>query len=91
MSLNDAILIADGGMSATEEKEIEAWQLLIDTGMCWQLQGYFQRTAIHMLESGICRHPEEKAKDYKANDPEYCDCCECTPCDCDWGYNDTSK
>ena len=21
-------------------------------------------------------------------DPEYCDCCECTPCDCDWGNHE---
>ena len=38
----------------TEEEIIEAWQHLIDTGLCWQLQGFFGRTAHQLIEAGVC-------------------------------------
>ena len=38
-----------------EDQVIEAWQHLIDTGMCWQLQGWFGRTARTLIHEGICR------------------------------------
>lgn len=41
----DAVMIAEGVEEASEERTIEAWQLLVDTGMCWQLQGWFGRKA----------------------------------------------
>ena len=47
-------MIAEGVEEAPEEKQIEAWQLLIDTGTCWQLQGFFGRTAARLIEEGIC-------------------------------------
>lgn len=53
-----AVAIAEGfceGENATEEQQIEAWQHLIDTGMCWTLQGWFGRTAACLIEAGICR------------------------------------
>jgi hypothetical protein len=54
MSIYNATMIAEGGEDASKEKRVEAWQLLIDTGICWQLQGYFGRTAAHLIEVGIC-------------------------------------
>ena len=36
-----------------EEQVIEAWQHLVDTGLVWQLQGWFGRTANQMIEQGI--------------------------------------
>jgi len=42
------------GENATKEEQIEAWQYLIDTGMCWKLQGWYGRTAQRLIESGIC-------------------------------------
>ncbi len=42
------------------ERYIQAWQLLIDTGVCWQLQGWFGRTAMMMIELGHCNPPKEK-------------------------------
>ena len=36
----------------TEEQVLEAWQTLVDTGMAWQLQGWFGRTARHLIEEG---------------------------------------
>ena len=52
-----ATMIAEGVEDAeSEEQYIEAWQYLIDTGICWQLQGFFGRTAMDLLERGVC-HP----------------------------------
>ena len=42
------------GESGTEEEQICAWQWLIDTGTCWQLQGFFGRTAESLIEQEIC-------------------------------------
>jgi len=53
----NAIQIAeqwDGYDDVTESEYILAWQHLIDTGMCWSLQGWFGRTAIAMVEAGHC-------------------------------------
>lgn len=50
-----AVGIAEGFIDAdSEEQQIEAWQTLIDTGLCWQLQGRFGRTAQSLIEQGIC-------------------------------------
>ena len=37
-----------------EEQLREAWQLLIDTGTVWKLQGWFGRTAQSLIERGVC-------------------------------------
>lgn len=57
MTLNtfDAIMIAEGVADADDDDQfIEAWQLLIDTGTVWQLQGWFGRTAQSLIEQGVC-------------------------------------
>lgn len=51
-----ACAIAEGfneGEGATEEEVIEAWQYLHDTGLAYQLQGWYGRTAQAMLEEGL--------------------------------------
>lgn len=49
----EAIAIAEGFVeNDSEEKYIEAWQFLLDTGMVWSLQGWFGRTAVAMIEAG---------------------------------------
>jgi hypothetical protein len=49
--------LAEGFIEAdSEEQVVEAWQHLIDTGVCWQLQGWFGRTATSLIEQGVC-HP----------------------------------
>lgn len=46
--------IAEGWIEAeSEEQQIEAWQTLVDTGLAWQLQGWFGRTAAALIEQGI--------------------------------------
>jgi len=41
------------GKGATREEQIEAWQYLLDTGLCWQLQGWYGRTARDLIDAGI--------------------------------------
>lgn len=56
-----ATMIAEGVEEVeTEEEYIEAWQHLIDTGLCWQLQGFFGRTAMAMVEAGHCSLPSDR-------------------------------
>lgn len=56
MQQYDAVGIAEGWIAAESEEQLyEAWQYLIDTGLCWQLQGWFGRTAQSLIEEGICR------------------------------------
>ena len=46
--------IAEGFEEAeSEEQVIEAWQYLVDTGLAWQLQGWFGRTARALIEQGV--------------------------------------
>jgi hypothetical protein len=49
-----ATMVAEGVQEASREEQVEAWQHLIDTGICWQLQGWFGRTARDLIESGVC-------------------------------------
>lgn len=50
-----AVDIIEGAYSDLDDhEEIEAWQHLIDTGIVWQLQGHFGRTARDLIEQGVC-------------------------------------
>ncbi len=54
MNTFDAVGIAEGWIEAdSQEQVIEAWQLLVDTGLCWQLQGWFGRTAQHLIAERV--------------------------------------
>lgn len=47
--------IAEGFIECEfEDQYIEAWQYLIDTGLAWQLQGFFGRTAKQLIDQGVC-------------------------------------
>ena len=41
------------GEGASQDDQIEAWQYLLDSGLCWQLQGWYGRTAKDLIEQGI--------------------------------------
>ena len=56
--MNDylAIGIAEGfEQYDSKEQYIEAWQHLIDTGLCWKLQGWFGRAAQNLIDNGYCK------------------------------------
>ena len=61
LSNYDAIGLAEGFVEGTDDQRIQAWQQLIDTGLAWQLQGFFGRTAVNLIESGICSPPKPMA------------------------------
>ena len=49
-----AIGVAEGFIEAnSEEQWLEAWQHLVDTGLAWQMQGWFGRSAQHLIDEGI--------------------------------------
>jgi len=51
--------IAEGFEEPENEAQVvEAWQFLIDTGLAWQLQGWFGRRAMDLIEAGICTPPQ---------------------------------
>ncbi len=84
MTQSEAVGIAEGFIEAdSNEHYIDAWQYLINTGLCWRLQGWFGRTAMQMINDGHCSDPNRPAvKDID----KPCEACECTPCDCGWGH-----
>lgn len=48
-----AIGIAEGFLECkTPEDSQRAWQHLVDTGLAWNLQGWFGRTADAMIKAG---------------------------------------
>ena len=59
MNTFDAVMIAEGVHEADETTYLEAWQHLIDTGVCWNLQGWFGRQAITLIEEGLCARGRE--------------------------------
>ena len=53
----EAVMIAEGAENVEEDEYLAAWQHLIETGICWRLQGWFGRTASMLIENGLCLSP----------------------------------
>ena len=54
-----AVMIVEGEYEEEYEGQIiDAWQHLIDTAVVWQLQGSYGRTAVALVERGICTAPD---------------------------------
>jgi hypothetical protein len=50
--------IAEGWIDCdSEDQYLQAWQMLVDTGLAWQLQSWFGRTAASLIESGAITAP----------------------------------
>ena len=56
MNNYNAVGIAEGFIECNDKTTIiKAWQYLIDTGLAFKLQGCFGRTAVDLIEQGICK------------------------------------
>ncbi len=52
---SDIIRFEGGGME--EDEVIVLFQGLVDTGLAWQLQGFYGRTARDLINAGLVRMP----------------------------------
>ena len=50
----DAMMDFENG-EISDEKLVELFQHLVDTGMAWQLQGFYGRTAKALIDQGLVR------------------------------------
>jgi hypothetical protein len=46
------------------EETVELFQELIDSGLVWKVQGSYGRTAMDLIEAGLCTLGEEGHYDY---------------------------
>jgi len=53
MTIYDAVIIAEGEQVADTGEMQEAWQMLVDSGLAWSLQGWFGREATRLIEAGV--------------------------------------
>ena len=53
----DKIVKYESGEMSVEEV-VDFFQELINSGLCWQLQGHYGRTTRHLIEEGLCDEPE---------------------------------
>ena len=50
----NAVGLAEGWIEAENEQQVvDAWQYLHDTGLAYDLQGWFGRTARYLINEGI--------------------------------------
>jgi hypothetical protein len=63
-----AIAYIEGIEEADEDKQIAAWQHLINNGVVWTLQGWYGRTAANLIEDGVCAPPRQRCHSALASD-----------------------
>jgi len=50
------------GENASKTEQLSAWQYLVDTGLAWQLQGWFGRTATELISNGLIKPQHKRRK-----------------------------
>lgn len=53
MTTYDAVMIAEGVYEGDTDQMQEAWQMIVDTGLAWSLQGWFGREATRLIKAGV--------------------------------------
>lgn len=48
-----AIDIVEGVDDASPEHQLQAWQQMVNSGLVWKLQGWYQRTAAQLISQGL--------------------------------------
>jgi hypothetical protein len=61
----DVIAYEDGDLG--EDETVAMFQGLIDSGQAWRLQGSYGRTAMAMIEDGVCTLGPTGHRDYYGN------------------------
>ena len=61
MRLVDQLIAYEEGQ-LTEDEEIALFEHLVETGVCWQLSGHYQRVAATLIEAGLIKPAEQRAK-----------------------------
>ena len=52
---------------ATEQEVLEAFQVLINSGDAWRFEGHVGRTAMSLIEAGLCMLGPTVQRDYWGN------------------------
>lgn len=52
MDLFEDMMAFEAG-ELNEEETVELFQRLVDSGLAWQLQGFYGRTASQLIEAGL--------------------------------------
>ena len=53
LSTQEIVDIIESVESSSYEDQINAWQTLVDTGVVWDLQGWYGRTAQLLIDQGL--------------------------------------
>jgi hypothetical protein len=51
--IHAAISIIEGIEDASLDQQLQAWQLMVTTGLAWRLQGWYGRCATELIEQGL--------------------------------------
>jgi len=57
MDVIESIIRYENG-NMGEKEEVQFFQGLINSGLCWKLQGHYGRVATHHIEEGLCNEPQ---------------------------------
>jgi len=58
LQLVDQLIAYEEGQITLDE-EVAFFERLVETGVCWQLSGHYQRVAATLIEAGLIRLPEQ--------------------------------